>query len=44
MKKIATLLISAVLAAGSAAVFAHSGGTDAQGCHIDHKTGVRHCH
>lgn len=23
---------------------AHSGGTDAQGCHIDHRTGVRHCH
>ncbi|WP_454766469.1 YHYH domain-containing protein [Cupriavidus campinensis] len=23
---------------------AHSGGTDAQGCHVDHKTGIRHCH
>ena len=24
--------------------FAHSGGTDQWGCHIDHKTGIRHCH
>ncbi|MFT3815449.1 MAG: YHYH domain-containing protein [Acidovorax sp.] len=26
------------------AAFAHSGGTDSQGCHVDHRTGVRHCH
>ncbi|WP_227461464.1 YHYH domain-containing protein [Cupriavidus pauculus] len=25
-------------------MWAHSGGTDSQGCHIDHKTGIRHCH
>ena len=25
-------------------VFAHSGGTDAAGCHYDHRTGVYHCH
>jgi len=24
--------------------FAHSGGTDANGCHMNHKTGVYHCH
>lgn len=23
---------------------AHSGGTDSQGCHVDHKTGMKHCH
>lgn len=23
---------------------AHSGGTDAQGCHTNRKTGVFHCH
>lgn len=23
---------------------AHSGGTDKNGCHMDHKTGIRHCH
>lgn len=37
-------LIAAVLAAAFGMAFAHSGGTDAQGCHIDHSTGVRHCH
>ena len=24
--------------------FAHSGGTDSQGCHVESATGVRHCH
>ncbi|MBZ9720156.1 YHYH domain-containing protein [Mesorhizobium sp. AD1-1] len=24
--------------------FAHSGGTDANGCHKNHKTGEYHCH
>lgn len=24
--------------------FAHSGGTDASGCHYNHKTGDYHCH
>ncbi|WP_109672813.1 YHYH domain-containing protein [Mesorhizobium loti] len=24
--------------------FAHSGGTDANGCHTNHKTGEYHCH
>lgn len=28
----------------SAVVLAHSGGTDSKGCHMDHKTGVYHCH
>lgn len=40
MKKIAALLLA--LAAGVA--FAHSGGTDKNGCHVDHKTGLKHCH
>lgn len=26
------------------ALFAHSGGTDAFGCHTDSRTGLRHCH
>jgi hypothetical protein len=25
-------------------VSAHPGGTDKNGCHYDHKTGVYHCH
>ncbi|WP_348529716.1 MULTISPECIES: YHYH domain-containing protein [unclassified Mesorhizobium] len=24
--------------------FAHGGGTDANGCHTNHKTGEYHCH
>lgn len=44
MKKLTALLFAAMLATGSAAVVAHSGGTDQYGCHIDHSTGVRHCH
>ncbi|MEG2582810.1 YHYH domain-containing protein [Comamonas sp.] len=28
----------------SAAAMAHSGGTDRQGCHVDSRTGLRHCH
>lgn len=39
MKKIVLLLI-----VGFAVVNAHSGGTDSSGCHMNHKTGVYHCH
>lgn len=28
----------------SIAAFAHSGGTDAAGCHYDRSTGIYHCH
>lgn len=37
-------IIAAALIAMSATVWAHSGGTDANGCHYNHKTGVYHCH
>jgi hydrogenase/urease accessory protein HupE len=40
MKKIIAI---ALLLATSLAL-AHSGGTDSNGCHQDHKTGTRHCH
>jgi hypothetical protein len=40
MKKLITI---ALLLASSWA-WAHSGGTDKLGCHLDHKTGVYHCH
>ncbi|HBD37284.1 MAG: hypothetical protein CL858_12890 [Cupriavidus sp.] len=43
MKRIA-IILTAVLACASGSVWAHSGGTDSQGCHMDHKTGIRHCH
>lgn len=41
MKKMALALLVLGFAAS---LFAHSGGTNAQGCHTDHKTGVYHCH
>jgi len=42
MKK---LMLIALLAIGTASfAMAHSGGTDAYGCHKNHKTGVYHCH
>ncbi|WP_094030732.1 YHYH domain-containing protein [Pseudomonas guineae] len=44
MKSLVAIIISAVLAASSATVFAHSGGTDSKGCHRNHKTGDYHCH
>lgn len=38
----AFILTAALLCTGLA--YAHSGGTDKQGCHMDRKTGTRHCH
>lgn len=40
--KIAIAATLALLFAGY--VHAHSGGTDANGCHTDHRTGEYHCH
>ena len=40
MKKI--IAIALLLVSGFA--LAHSGGTDANGCHHDHKSGGYHCH
>ncbi|PIG09478.1 hypothetical protein CLU84_2389 [Comamonas sp. 26] len=36
------MITAALLITGAA--YAHSGGTDRQGCHTDHRTGTRHCH
>ncbi len=44
MKKLIGLILLGMIAASSINAFAHSGGTDAQGCHVDHRTGIRHCH
>jgi hypothetical protein len=39
------LLLVALLAAFEAQpVFSHSGGTNADGCHTNHRTGDYHCH
>jgi len=40
MKKVVVFLI----AIASSVAFAHSGGTDKNGCHWDHKNGGYHCH
>lgn len=37
-------IISAILMAVTSITFAHSGGTDAYGCHYKRSTGVYHCH
>lgn len=37
-------IITLLVATASTAAFAHSGGTDAYGCHVDRQTGIRHCH
>ncbi|MFT0139533.1 YHYH domain-containing protein [Alcanivoracaceae bacterium MT1] len=42
MKKKAITLLLLTLVSG--AVLAHSGGTNSQGCHKNHKTGDYHCH
>ncbi|WP_371747979.1 YHYH domain-containing protein [Hahella aquimaris] len=39
-----TLLITAFLFAFAGFAYAHSGGTDSNGCHHDHKKGGYHCH
>ena len=41
MKKIVFALFALAI---SASAVAHSGGTDAYGCHTNSKTGVYHCH
>lgn len=41
MKKVIAVVCTVLM---SCSVWAHSGGTDSNGCHVDHKTGVRHCH
>jgi len=38
------VLVAGLFAISLSSGYAHSGGTDRYGCHIDHKTGLRHCH
>lgn len=44
MRKIIAIIIAATLAASALTAYAHSGRTDSQGCHVDSRTGIRHCH
>lgn len=41
MMKVIVLLTMLFLVSGT---FAHSGGTDKNGCHRESATGTRHCH
>jgi hypothetical protein len=38
------ILLAVTLMITATSAIAHSGGTDANGCHLNHKTGVYHCH
>lgn len=38
------LVAAFALALASLSAFAHSGGTDSNGCHNDRRTGGYHCH
>lgn len=40
--KLITIMLTIFLLISTA--FAHSGRTDKNGCHTNHKTGVYHCH
>lgn len=38
------LIVNIGTAAAGQSNTEHSGGTDNNGCHVDHQTGQRHCH
>lgn len=45
MKKILmALALCAFAATATSTAYAHSGGTDKNGCHHDRKNGGKHCH
>lgn len=44
MKIISAIIGIIMLLTVSTGAFAHSGGTDSNGCHHNHKTGGYHCH
>ncbi|WP_199489651.1 MULTISPECIES: YHYH domain-containing protein [Mesorhizobium] len=44
MKTTFLAAMAAAIIACATGAFAHSGGTDANGCHTNHKTGAYHCH
>lgn len=44
MKRITTAILAVFALSMAAASWAHSGGTNSQGCHRNHKTGDYHCH
>ena len=41
---ILALLLAGALSLTATNAFGHSGGTNAAGCHTNHRTGIYHCH
>jgi hypothetical protein len=37
-------ILATVITLASTFAFSHSGDTDRMGCHVDSRTGMRHCH
>lgn len=44
MKRITAVILAALAMSVTTVAWAHSGGTNSQGCHYNHKTGGYHCH
>jgi len=44
IRRAALVLSALAFVAMGGAAWAHSGGTDSRGCHMNHKTGTYHCH
>ncbi|MER9596675.1 MULTISPECIES: YHYH domain-containing protein [unclassified Mesorhizobium] len=44
MKSAILAVLAALTLAFATSAYAHSGGTDSNGCHKNHKTGDYHCH
>lgn len=42
--KLKSFVVAVTLTAFSTASLAHGGGLDSSGCHVDSKTGIKHCH
>jgi hypothetical protein len=39
-----TMIAIAIVLASAGAALAHGGGLNSARCHMDHKTGIYHCH
>jgi len=44
MRYVLSLLLVLLLTVSTGTLYAHSGGTDSNGCHHDRKRGGYHCH
>lgn len=44
IQRILVALLIAIVGAISTSAIAHPGRTDTNGCHVEKKTGQRHCH